>query len=124
MSSPAPTSTVPKDPSPSDEPEDEGAAVVAAGAAVVAVAAELLAELLAPSSPSDPQAPAINPSAKTADKIRQPRRLISVSIKEAPSILFTNILNTDMYSRIMSVREFRGKRQCRDCYKNATKKNL
>jgi hypothetical protein len=63
-----------------------GAAVVAAGAAVVATAAELLAELSAPSSPSDPQAPAINPSAKTADIIRQLRRLISVSIKEAPSI--------------------------------------
>ena len=88
MSSPASTSTVPKDPSPSDESEDEaaaGAAVVAAGAAVVAVAAEeLLDELL--SSPSDPQAPAINPSAKTAETIRQLRRLISVSIKEAPSI--------------------------------------
>ena len=89
MSSPASTSTAPKDQSPSDEPEDEGvaagAAVVAAGAAVVAVAAEeLLDELL--SSPSDPQAPAINPSAKTADIIRQLRRLISVSIKEAPSI--------------------------------------
>jgi hypothetical protein len=62
-----------------------GAAVVAAGAAVVATAAELLAELLAPSSPSDPQAPAINPSAKTAETIRHPRRLISVSIKKAPS---------------------------------------
>ena len=89
MSSPASTSTVPKDPSPSDEPEDAGAAgaaVVAAGAAVVAVAAEeLLEELL--SSPSDPQAPAINPSAKTADNIRQLRRLISVSIKKAPSFI-------------------------------------
>ncbi|MEC7899791.1 MAG: hypothetical protein VX797_07345, partial [Actinomycetota bacterium] len=78
--------TVPKDPSPrDDEPEEAaGAAVVAAGAAVVATAAELLEELL--SSPSDPQAPAINPSAKTAETIRQLRRLISVSINEIPSI--------------------------------------
>ena len=35
---------------------------------------------------TDPQAPAINPSAKTAETIRQLRRLISVSINEIPSI--------------------------------------
>ena len=66
------------------------AVVVAAGAAVVATAAELLAELLALSSPSDPQAPAINPSARTAEIIRQLRRLISVSIKEFPSLVNKN----------------------------------
>tara|TARA_Y100001960_G_scaffold121903_1_gene130150 strand:+ start:551 stop:835 length:285 start_codon:yes stop_codon:yes gene_type:complete len=84
MSSPAPTSTVPKDPSPSPPWDASDEEEEAAGAAVVATAAaELLAELL--SSPSDPQAPAINPSAKTAETIRQLRRLISVSINEIPS---------------------------------------
>ncbi|MDP6965421.1 MAG: hypothetical protein QGI12_05770 [Acidimicrobiales bacterium] len=63
---------MPKDPSPSDEPEDEGAAVVAgavvvAGAAVVAVTAEELLEL---SSPSDPQAPAIKPKANSRAEAR------------------------------------------------------
>ena len=33
-------------------------------------------------------------------------------------------MNTDMHSRIMSVKEFGGKRQCRDCYNNATKKTF
>ena len=68
MSSPASTSTVPNDPSPSDEPAAgaavvaAGAAVVTTGAAVVAVAAEELLEEEASSLPL--QAVATSPSAK------------------------------------------------------------
>ncbi len=71
MSSPASTSTVPNDPSPSDEPAAgaagaavvaAGAAVVTTGAAVVAVTAEELLEEEVSSLP--PQAVATSPSAK------------------------------------------------------------
>ena len=81
MSSPAPTSTVPKDPSPrDDEPEEAaGAAVVAAGAAVVATAEELLEELLS----SLPQLELTSAKAKQAPSTA---RILRFTIFSSPAL--------------------------------------